>query len=91
MAVYVDNMKAPFHGMLMCHMLADSEAELHAMADKIGMQRRWHQHPGTHKSHYDLNEEKRALAVQLGAVEITLKEAGRIIWQRKKAATAIYS
>ncbi|WP_417357419.1 DUF4031 domain-containing protein [Gallaecimonas pentaromativorans] len=86
-AVYVDNMQAPFRGMVMCHMLADTEAELHAMAEKIGMQRRWHQHPGTHKSHYDINQDMRALAVAHGAVEITLKESGRIVRARRLAKT----
>ena len=32
MAVYVDDMKWPFKGMMMCHMLADTSEELHAMA-----------------------------------------------------------
>ncbi|EKE73936.1 DUF4031 domain-containing protein [Gallaecimonas xiamenensis] len=84
MAVYVDNMKAPFRNMVMCHMLADTDEELHAMAALIGMHRRWHQHPGTHKSHYDINLEMRALAVYHGALEITMKEAGRIVWTRRK-------
>lgn len=51
MAIYVDDMKAGYGRMVMCHMLADSEDELHAMADRIGVARRWHQRPGTPFSH----------------------------------------
>ncbi|MFT6702899.1 MAG: FMN phosphatase YigB (HAD superfamily), partial [Pseudomonadales bacterium] len=70
MSVYVDNCKHPFHRageeMLMCHMVADSLEELHAMADEIGMQRRWFQDKPRHP-HYDLTEHRRLQAVQLGA------------------------
>ena len=70
MAVYVDDMRAPFGRMIMCHMIADDDAELRAMADRIGVQRRWHQYPGTPRSHFDICLSKRALAVAAGAVEI---------------------
>lgn len=70
MAVYVDNMRAKFGRMVMCHMLADTDEELHAMADKIGVDRKWHQAPGTYKSHYDIALSKRALAVENGAIEL---------------------
>ena len=40
MSVYVDDPIWPFRGMMMCHMIADTPDELHAMADKIGMQRK---------------------------------------------------
>lgn len=79
MAVYVDNMRAPFGRMVMCHLVADTEAELIAMVDRIGVSRRWHQKPGTPHSHFDIALSKRRLAVATGAVEITSSELGRLI------------
>lgn len=58
MTVYVDDMEAAFGRMRMCHMIADTEDELHAMADRIGVARKWHQ-----GDHYDICKSKRALAV----------------------------
>ena len=78
MSVYVDDMKAGFGNMVMCHMWADTDAELLAMADKIGVQRKWIQgHPelsfGKHRKaswvHFDIAMSKRALAVKAGAIE----------------------
>lgn len=83
MAVYVDDMHqtemGKYRRMKMCHMLADTEGELLAMADKIGVARRWHQYPGTPKSHFDVCMSKRALAVQHGAVEIEMRRTGEIV------------
>lgn len=70
----------------MCHMLADTDDELHAMADKIGVARKWHQKPGTVKSHYDICKTKRALAVTQGAIEIGPRELVQIIHRRRLAA-----
>lgn len=83
--VYVDDMKAKYGRMVMFHMVADTESELHAMANRIGVARRWHQKIGTPHSHYDICKAKRALAVQFGAVEIGRRELVEII-QRKRAA-----
>jgi hypothetical protein len=78
MSVYVDDMRAPFGNMVMCHMWADSDNELLAMADRIRVQRKWIQgHPvlsfGSHRNaswvHFDIALSKRALAVKLGAIE----------------------
>lgn len=73
MAVFVDDMhKYPmgkFRRMKMSHMIADTEAELHAMADGIGVARRWYQ-----GDHYDICLSMRAKAVRLGAKEITRQE-----------------
>lgn len=85
MTVYVDSMKAKFGRMVMCHMLADSTEELLAMADKIGVARKWIQKPGTAGEHFDICMAKRALAVEAGAVEITWREAGRMTMERRRA------
>lgn len=84
--VYVDDMRAPIGRMVMCHMVADTDDELHAMADRIGVARRWHQKPGTHRSHYDVCLAKRALAVAAGAIEVTQREVAAIA-RRKLAST----
>jgi len=85
MAVFVDNMKAKFGRMVMCHMLADSREELDAMADRIGVARRWIQYPGTPKEHYDVSMSARAKAVAAGAVEIDMRDAAQMVAARRKA------
>jgi flavin-dependent dehydrogenase len=86
MAVYVDNMMAKFGRMIMSHMLADSDEELHAMADRIGVARKWHQKAGTYHSHYDIALSKRKLAIHFGAKEITRAELGAILRRKHEAA-----
>ncbi len=81
--VYFDDMCAPFGSMRMCHMLADSEEELLAMADRIGVQRRWHQYPGTHRSHFDIAQSKCRLAEAAGAVPITWRQTGQVARHRR--------
>ncbi|RWP88326.1 MAG: DUF4031 domain-containing protein [Mesorhizobium sp.] len=76
MSVYVDNAKHPFGRLLMCHMWADTRAELFAMADRIGVQRKWFQRPAglgvvgmdATWEHFDIAQSKRALAVAAGAI-----------------------
>lgn len=84
MTVYVDDMhKYPigqFRRMKMSHMIADTETELHEMADKIGVARKWYQ-----GDHYDICMSMRAKAVKLGAKEITLRELSA---KRKEATLA---
>lgn len=79
MTVYVDDMCAQLGAYVVCHMIADTEQELHAMADHIGIARRWYQ-----GDHYDISWSDRALAVAAGAREITWRECGCMVecWRR---------
>jgi len=86
MSVFVDDMRAQFGSLVMCHMIADSPEELLAMADRIGVQRRWIQKAGTTYEHFDICLSKRTLAVKAGAQQITMKELGRILHARRTAA-----
>lgn len=66
-------------------MLADTDEELHTMADAIGVKRRWHQCPGTIRSHYDIALSKRKLAVEAGAIQISMLEVGRMMQARRES------
>lgn len=83
MSVYVDNMRAGYGRMIMCHMIADSTEELLTMADAIGVARKWLQDGGTAREHFDIALSKRALAIQRGAVEITMHDLARKLWERR--------
>jgi hypothetical protein len=72
MNVYVDPAIHPLRGRLMCHMFSPDLEKLHAMADLIGIQRRWFQDPARANvswPHYDIDQTLRALAVGFGAIE----------------------
>lgn len=84
MTVYVDNMRAAFGRMIMCHMIADSDEELHAFAARLGLKRAWHQAPPkASNSHYDISLAVRAKAVTLGAVEITWRQTAFMCRRRR--------
>lgn len=84
MTVYVDNMRAKFGRMIMCHMIADTDDELHAMAACIGVSRRWWQSPEkTSGSHYDIALTKRKLALDHGAVEIDMRQLATMNLRRR--------
>lgn len=85
MAVYVDSGKITYRRMKMCHMMADSLDELHAMADKIGINRKWFQPESS--PHYDICQSKKALAIKHGAIEADRNKIVELIrfWRAKKA------
>lgn len=83
MTVYVDDMfRVPmgqFGRMKMSHMIAESIDELHAMADQLGLQRRWFQ-----RDHYDISMSVRKKAVALGAVEISMRQLAALSWLQNR-------
>ncbi len=86
MAIYVDDPIYKFGRMVMCHMLSDTDDELHAMADRIGLKRKWFQKKAS-TPHYDICMAKRKLAVKFGAKEVNRRELVDLI--RKKRAQTI--
>ena len=70
MSVYVDRAFIGYGRMKMCHMIADTPSELHEMAHRIGVQRKWFQAPPLASFwHYDIAKVKRDLAVTAGAID----------------------
>jgi hypothetical protein len=78
MTVYVDTMRARLGTRIMCHMIADSEAELHAMAAAIGLEPRAY-----HGDHYDIDLAKKELALAAGAHLISLRQLACMVWLRR--------
>jgi len=72
MTVYVDDSFIPFGRMLMSHMMATDIDELHAMADKIGLNRKWFQDKRI--PHYDVSKSLREKAINAGAKPISWRD-----------------
>ena len=87
MTVYVDDMHlypiGNYRGMKMSHMIADSDEELHEMAQKIGIDKKWWQKPPKHQSHYDIAMAKREQAIALGGIPITMRQCSAMCRRRR--------
>ena len=87
MSVYVDELfatkpTANWRYPAACHMVADTDEELHEFAGWLGLKLSWAQHmdrPNQYSHHYDLTASKRLHAVKLGAIEITWRQMGEMI------------
>ena len=77
MTVYVDDMyrypMGRYGRMKMSHMAADSDEELLAMVDRIGLARKYIQH-----GHFDVSMSLRTRAIEAGAKQITMREMVRV-------------
>lgn len=108
MTVYVDDFGVPAQvGSVRgrwSHMIADTEEELHEMAERIGLQRRWFQDPRrkstiTAKSgsyawntwHYDVVQTKRRAAIKLGAVAVSWLDLPDLIHHRMEYGVCRWS
>jgi hypothetical protein len=93
MSVYVGVPMWLFGRMVMCHMVADSEEEMDAMAVRLGI-RRWKQLPKREQgvaglAHYDIAKSKRAQAVKLGAIALdAVGEEAEVLWRLAEAKDA---
>ena len=56
---------------------------------RLGMRREWFQHKEgrPHQAHYDVPDRSRQQALDLGAVSITWRQVGRMMRQRRLAAS----
>jgi hypothetical protein len=69
MPVYIDKANLNYRNMKMCHMIADTEEELHIMAAKIGMKRAWFQANASFP-HYDVCLMRKKKALEYGTIEV---------------------
>ncbi|MDD5006633.1 MAG: DUF4031 domain-containing protein [Candidatus Omnitrophica bacterium] len=82
MSVYVDNlMDWGWKYGKSCHLMADTEKELHDFARSIGCKRNWFQTKSS--PHYDLTESRRKRAVEKGAIELDRRQAVEL-WKKQR-------
>jgi hypothetical protein len=89
-SVYVDAAIHPFGRMVMCHMMADTSQELVAMADLLGIRRKWIQRAGTPEEHFDICKSKRALAIKAGAIEFGPRELVALMDRKRQQLRGIH-
>ena len=70
MTVYVDDAVHAWRGQRWAHLMADTLAELHAMAAQLGLPRRAFQNKPS-GAHYDVSTALREQAIALGAQPIS--------------------
>jgi hypothetical protein len=101
MAVYVDDASIPAtvpngrarHTSRWSHLFADTQDELHAFAERLGLRRSYFQ-PGKPRGdgspspfwHYDVTAGKRQQALRLGAQPVAWRDASRIMREREARA-----
>ena len=95
MTIYIDDMRrpavvGPVDG-VWSHLLSDlpgraGQRELLAFAERLGIEARWIQNPGTATEHFDVTEPTRQRALALGAVPIRYGRAVAAITMAKRAA-----
>jgi hypothetical protein len=95
MSVYVDPLMEyggsdEFRWTRSCHLYADTVAELHRFAARIGMRRAWFQND-RRLPHYDLTEKRRVHAVKLGAKERSLRQLVVFLrcWRKNHTASLV--
>ncbi len=79
--IYVDCARNRFGRMIMSHMIADTETELHQFAAILGINHKYFQPKSF--PHYDVSQSKREAALRLGAKLVDDSELVQIIRNRR--------
>ncbi len=88
MSVYVDDTRAPgpwfSHQAYWSRLSADSRAELHAFAERIGLFRSWFDDQPRGRWHYPVTDSRRRDALFVGARRVTAAELDAIFARRAR-------
>lgn len=76
--IYIGTREYEYNGMKMSHMVADTIQELHAMAERIGVSRRFFQNKDN-KPHYDICLLKKKAALKKGAQVVDDREIVKVL------------
>ncbi|MGB7287651.1 MAG: DUF4031 domain-containing protein [Salaquimonas sp.] len=88
MAVYVDQAIWVWKDRKWCHLMADSETELHQFAFRLGLKLSSYQGPPkTRIPHYDITGFERDRAVRLGAQAIDRRRTVQLIQKQRVTKT----
>ena len=89
MSVYIDEAYFPIGSVKMCHLIADSEKELHKFVALLGIDKRFYKVSSITpwRNHYELSVTQRRLAVKHGAIEVTNSQMGRLLKIKRLAVT----
>ena len=89
MTVYVDALIWERHDRLWCHLLGDDDVQLHALAAAIGCARHRYQSRPARPwvDHYDIDEQRRRMAIERGAVALTRSEVVALIARKRYASS----
>jgi hypothetical protein len=82
LTIYVDDAFISYGLMKMSHMMADTDEELHGMADALGLNRRHFQQVRS-GDHYDVSKGYRERALKLGAITIKPRQMAAYAWFKR--------
>jgi Protein of unknown function (DUF4031) len=96
--VYVDNVRIPAtvgrRHAHWSHLTADTQDELHAFAELLGLRRAWFQRGKSYAGrppvgwHYDVTDDMRLQALALGAQPVTMRDLAAILSARRAVSSA---
>lgn len=84
MAIYVDDMNAPYRGEIISHLVADTREELLQAANQLGIDLATIQRPNTPWEHFDIPENSKQEAISIGAQEVTQSDVVQLIHRKKR-------